>query len=302
MRCKKPFRRHGSLVEFGCGQCQPCRIKNRRVMTHRAMLESLGHGDSCFVTLTYKFVQYGGLDHESATLDPRHTSLWLKRLRERCPQRLRFLLVGEYGDDTERPHYHAIIFGLPACARGETLKGRSCCSTCDLIRETWGKGHIFVGTVTKSSIEYVCGYITKKMTRASDPRLRGRYPEFKRSSQGIGRGSAAQIAKILGGDSGWDYVLKNGDIPHLLKHGGRSFPLGRYMRKKIREAIGFENTDAQEGWALRASAEMCVMHEEAANDPGGPARGYQKALEKKMQALLNIETKQKLFRRRKGVL
>lgn len=301
MKCKKPFVRHGSVIGHGCGQCLPCRIKLRRELTHRGMLESLKHGDSCFVTLTYKYVTYGGLDEKSGTLDPRHTTLWLKRLRERCPQRLRFLLVGEYGDDTERPHYHAIIFGLPACARGETIKSGLCCSTCDLVRETWGKGHILVGSVTKSSIEYVAGYLTKKMTRADDPRLNGRHPEFRRSSQGIGRVAVPDIAKMLTTDTGSNFIIEQGDVPSVLAHGGKKFPLGRYLRKKIREELGFKNTDAQEGWALKASAEMCQLHETAQNDQDGSARGYQKSFAQKMQDMLNIETKHKLFRRKKNV-
>lgn len=49
--CKDPRLRHGILTS--CGQCLPCRVKYRRLWTHRCLLEQRMHSDSSFLTLTY---------------------------------------------------------------------------------------------------------------------------------------------------------------------------------------------------------------------------------------------------------
>lgn len=90
----------------------PCRLNRRRLWTHRLLLEQLKHGDSCFLTLTYdeKHLPEGG------SLVPKHAQDFLKRLRSKTNLKLRYYLVGEYGEDTERPHYHVALFGYPNCA------------------------------------------------------------------------------------------------------------------------------------------------------------------------------------------
>lgn len=226
MLCKKPFR------GFGCGQCLPCRIKVRRVWTHRILLEALCHEESCFVTLTYKDMPPGN------SLDPRHTQLWLKRFRfalsehpRYVHQKLRFYLVGEYGEQTHRPHYHAALFGV-----GNTYEIKT------LIQKTWGLGHVKVGTLTLASAQYIAGYVTKKMTKADDERLCGRHPEFGRMSQGIGRDIAPRIAESLGGK---DEINTLDDIPYVLFHGRRGLPLGRYLRGKLVPLLGLPDKNGK---------------------------------------------------------
>lgn len=46
------------------------------------------------------------------TLRKRDFQLFMKVLRRRTGQKVRYFAAGEYGDKTFRPHYHAIIFGL----------------------------------------------------------------------------------------------------------------------------------------------------------------------------------------------
>ena len=96
-------------MPVGCGQCLPCRINKRREWTFRLELEASLHEHNSFVTLTYadQFLP------EDGSVNPRHTQLWLKRLRKVLdPRKVRFFLCGEYGDQTFRPHYHACLFGV----------------------------------------------------------------------------------------------------------------------------------------------------------------------------------------------
>lgn len=102
---------------FGCGQCLPCRVNRRRIWTHRIMLEAAQYHDNSFVTLTY--------DEEKLPVDlsvtPRTLQLFMKRLRKVYPNRIRYFGVGEYGDQTMRPHYHLALFNFASCARGQTV-------------------------------------------------------------------------------------------------------------------------------------------------------------------------------------
>lgn len=79
---------------------------------------------------------------------------------------VRFYMCGEYGSQTRRPHYHAILFGYDfhdkkrwkKTASGETLY------TSDQLTKIWGKGHATTGEVTFNSAAYVARYIMKKIT------------------------------------------------------------------------------------------------------------------------------------------
>lgn len=219
------------------------------------MLESLCHGDNSFVTLTYSDENLP----DGGNLVPKDTQDWLKRLRfawsERCkdldiPHRpLRYYLVGEYGDDTKRPHYHVALFGYPTCLRGRTKHPKknqpmSCCIHCDFLYKTWGHGGVDVGDLTLHSAQYICGYVTKKMTAKGDPRLDNKHPEFARMSRrpGIGATAMQTVADALFTKHGADEVHLLGDVPNSLMHGGRKLPLGRYLKGKLRDEIGMDQT------------------------------------------------------------
>lgn len=160
MLCKQPFVR--GLQAHACGQCMPCRLNRRRLWTHRIMLEAAKHPRNLFVTLTYNDEHHP----KGGSLQPRDSELWLKRFRFQLqPQHVRYYLVGEYGDQTWRPHYHAALFGVGI-------------EVAELVNSTWGKGFTQCGPLTLQSAQYIAGYVTKKMNRKEDARLQGRAPEF----------------------------------------------------------------------------------------------------------------------------
>lgn len=229
--CKNPFQGHG------CGQCLPCRLNRRRVMTHRLMLESRLHEFNSFVTLTYDNAHLP----EGGTLVPRHLELFLKLLRKRVyPRLIRFYGVGEYGEETFRPHYHLALFGISHLEW-------------ELVQGCWPHGAVdnpvkrVLGTLTLDSAQYLCGYVTKKMTKECDPRLGGRYPEFARMSNrpGIGAGAIPAIAASLNDSIGARYLSQNLDVPLFLKEGRKTLPLGKYLRSKLREETGFNQKDRE---------------------------------------------------------
>lgn len=241
MLCRSPFVKAGAA--FPCGRCEPCSFNRKRLWKHRIMLESACHEANCFLTLTYRDEDLPR-DDGIPVLRPVHLQLFLKRLRSAVDFKFRFYGVGEYGDKSDRPHYHIILFGFPTCIRGRTGRkplstepnAAECCDICRLVSSTWGFGNVDLGTVTSDSAAYVADYTIKRMTRHDDIRLNGRTPEFCRMSlrPGIGADAVFDLAS--------DLMLHNLDneidVPTALKHGKSNLPLGRYLRRKLREAIG----------------------------------------------------------------
>lgn len=241
MLCSKPY--FQGLQPYPCGQCMCCLFNKRRLWASRIMLESLMHEQSVFCTLTYsdEYLPPGG------TLVPRHVQLYLKRLRLIRP--VRFFASGEYGEENGRPHYHLALFGQPLCLNGRTVHRRNpdfrCCSNCEEMRRTWGMGGIDLAELTPESAGYIAGYIAQKLTSTRHDHknwLQGRHPEFGRMSRRPGLGAAAvpEIARVVLRQA-QTVIEKTGDVPQsLLIAGGKSVPIGRYLRRLIREEVGFE--------------------------------------------------------------
>lgn len=246
MLCKSPYT-HKTGEIFPCGQCLPCRLNRRRVWAHRMMLESDCHEHNSFVTLTYDDNHLP----KTGSLEPDLVKKWFKNFRDdyrkKTGSKLRFYLVGEYGDKSFRPHYHVIIFGYPSCLNEYRKKwlrkrGKGCdCDNCVNIQRSWGKGFTDVGNVTLHSVQYVAGYVTKKMTSKDDMRLKGRKPEFARMSNrpGIGALAVDYIAEALfDNETGELQLTEKGDVPVALFYAGKQLPLGRYLRSKLQEKLG----------------------------------------------------------------
>lgn len=213
----------GNLA-FGCGQCLPCRINRRRLWQWRMFYESTLHQQNCFVTLTYSDESLPSC----GTLVPDHLKAWLKRLRRRLePRTFKFFAVGEYGDETHRPHYHACLFGV-----GELDAG--------VIDATWGHGLTATFEFNEFTAQYTAGYVIKKLTKPDDSRLHGRHPEFSRQSNrpGLGARAMAVLADQLHHVAGLDHIIRTGDVPTHLVIGKRKIPIGRYLRQKLREEMG----------------------------------------------------------------
>jgi len=248
MKCVSPFvNREGA---FGCGQCLPCKVTKRRTWAHRILLEALDVGakNCSFCTLTYDE------DAVPRSVEVRELQLWQKRLRKSCsPRRLRFFSVGEYGDQSFRPHYHSAVFGLGPCQLGGKIAGECPCPSCSVVRSTWGLGHVLVRPLDPIRAQYIAGYVVKKMTHAQDTRLGGRNPEFARMSlkPGIGADAMHNVASEI-----LRYNLEDRDVPTTLQLSGKHFPLGKYLRGKLRELVGQEEklpspSQVQQAYAMQ---------------------------------------------------
>lgn len=183
---------------LACGYCQGCRLEKSRQWAVRITHESRLHERNSFLTLTYT-------DEDlplGRSLDTSHPQLFMKRLRKRLPNKVRFFLCGEYGDLTQRPHYHLALFGhdfhQDRKIHSRTPHGDDL-YTSALLEEVWGMGHCPIGDLTFESAAYIARYVMKKAYGAGQEFI-DRYvdqstglvrePEFVRMSlkPGIGRG------------------------------------------------------------------------------------------------------------------
>lgn len=304
MRCRNPYVQ--GVRAFPCGQCMPCRLNRRRVWTHRLLLEQLQHGDSAFVTLTYDDFHLP----LGESLVPKDAQDWLKRFRKDIyPLKVRYYLVGEYGDESFRPHYHVALFGYPTCRFGVSRYSRSrlsCCDVCDRVRDTWSRGNVSLGTLEPHSAQYIAGYVTKKMTSVDDPRLGGRHPEFARMSLRPGLGYDAlfelssEILKL-------DLVDPQGDVPSALRHGSRLLPLGRYLRRKLRSMV-LGNEAAPASTLAQLEALVRPLYEAAdAATASLKVQGARSTLFKNLlidsgqQAVASMEARNRIYKKRNSI-
>jgi len=168
-------------LDLPCGQCAGCRLERSRQWAIRCVHESTLHDESCFVTLTYSPEKLP----PGRTLVHRDFQLFLKRVRQSVrrkeiaqAQRLglepkhkgvRFYMCGEYGEEGNRPHYHALLFGYrPTDGRyfGTGESGADTFSSASL-DALWGLGFTTFGECTFESAAYTARYVMKKINGAA---------------------------------------------------------------------------------------------------------------------------------------
>lgn len=142
-----------------------CRLERSRQWAircvHEAKMQPGGMANNEFITLTYDDDHY-----EDPRLDYRDFQLFMKRLRQEVKTPLRFFMCGEYGEQTRRKHFHALIFGYRFPDRKHYKKsssGEAIYSSVQLSK-VWTFGNAFTGSVTYKSAQYISSYIIKKIT------------------------------------------------------------------------------------------------------------------------------------------
>ena len=179
-------------MEVACGQCLGCRLDRSRMWAMRIVHESSLWeitGGNCFVTLTYRDPVECNEDQlrsrfhvpDDWSLQKKHVQDFMKRLRKRFDNKIRFFGVGEYGHrckhgiDLERvgcplcnvgrPHYHICLFNVSfadlvpyGSERGELRY------TSPFLESVWKYGFVDVGELNFASAAYVARYCLKKVT------------------------------------------------------------------------------------------------------------------------------------------
>lgn len=139
-------------LDLPCGRCIGCRIRRTQEWAIRCMNEAAMHPHNSFVTLTYD------QEHDAQSLDYTHFQAFLRSLRRTTP--VRFFAAGEYGEQTNRPHWHALLFGVafsPMEQIGKQLY-RS-----PALEKHWPHGYSSIGEVNLTTARYVASYCIKKV-------------------------------------------------------------------------------------------------------------------------------------------
>lgn len=150
----------------GCGSCLGCRADQAKQWAHRLTHEARSHEDAYFLTLTY--------DEEhlprNGSLAPEHLQGFFKRLRRHYSgRRISYYSCGEYGERTDRPHYHAVLCGAPFLDR-DRLPDRASGPvwTSPTLTEKWPYGLHEFTPVSHAAAAYVAGYVRKKIRSRFD--------------------------------------------------------------------------------------------------------------------------------------
>lgn len=178
-----------------CGVCMSCRIARSKEWSVRIMHEMTDWNESSFVTLTYS----DDCLPEYASLNKVALQKFLKRLRKKVEKVIRYYACGEYGETTERPHYHLILFGYrpdDLVLYKKTEFGPLFISS--ELRELWPYGNNTVGDVSRMSARYVAEYVNKKVLgKESDEYYGEREKPFSLMSKGIGLSWAEENSENL---------------------------------------------------------------------------------------------------------
>lgn len=182
----KPTGKTHEKMDVACGQCIGCRTDRALMWAMRIVHESTLYQDSygnCFITLTYRDreecteqqLRDGHHIPDDWSLNKKHFQDFIKRLRKHLPQKIRYFHCGEYGTETQRPHYHACLFNCDfedVCVYKED-EGIITYSS-PTLQKLWPYGFSTVGELNYETACYTARYVLKKITghQAADHYLR----------------------------------------------------------------------------------------------------------------------------------
>ena len=150
-------------INLPCGQCIGCRLNRSVMWATRCMHEAQLYDDNCFITLTFDeehLPQDYSLNHD-------YFQKFMKRLRKEIyPRKVRYFMCGEYGDDTWRPHFHAILFNwdFPDKIKYSVTGNENPYFISEQLYRLWPFGFHLIGELTFETAAYVARYCVKKIT------------------------------------------------------------------------------------------------------------------------------------------
>lgn len=217
-----------------CGKCPQCLKRRQNQWSFRLNEEKKRSTSVSFLTFTYETPPLTSCGLQ--TLEKTHWQLFMKKLRKNVKNhQLKYYMCGEYGTNTQRPHYHAIMFNLPQSYLQNSHK----------LHSTWEHGHIYIAQANLATMHYVIGYLQKGNIVSesidyttgeitTDPRQR----EFSLMSKKLGLSYITpQMAKYH----------TNRLQSYVTGQGGQKMSMPRYFRDKIftKEEKNLMNEDAE---------------------------------------------------------
>lgn len=215
---------NGVAHKVPCDKCAFC-LQNKRsawmFRIHHEMRNQEYRG--WFLTLTYDQRHVPRTASGRLSLRFRDVQLYLKRLRK-LKYYCKYICVGEYGGETDRPHYHMLLWtDAPVSVLEEEWKSS---------KDGTRMGNIHFGSITMQSAMYCLKYIIQPKVRMEDEvdcfgrLVPGREKTRAQFSRGLG-------LSYLTADV-YEWHTSDYDNPEMFSYiDGRKVGLPRYYKQKI---------------------------------------------------------------------
>lgn len=239
------------FTEIPCGHCIECYLNYSQQWANRCMLELTDY-EPCecwFLTLTYDNEHIPDINSDmfAGTLLKEDLQKFWKRLRQFVERdvgersRIRYFACGEYGTNTFRPHYHAILYGFPWVDLQPWSRSKSGFPLfrSTLLESIWKNGIVCLSPVTWETCAYTARYVMKKVDKSYDQKLyfeNNLEPEFITMSRRPGIGlSYYELNK--------DKIYKFDQIIISTMDGGKIIKPPKYYDSKfeVDDPIAYEN-------------------------------------------------------------
>lgn len=196
-----------------CGKCIQCKTKDQNEYVQRCINAANEDGQVWFVTLTYnnesvpvneegELIEDTGEVISYLSLDREDIKKWKKRVKIRYERRygkkleLKYIICGEYGPRTHRPHYHGMFFGLDkdAARMLEEDWNENCGFTCFKYIPTFSVD----GSNQVEKVAKYCSKYCVKVNELEDESVINQLVQKPRkmTSQGLGVPSAKKMLQL----------------------------------------------------------------------------------------------------------
>lgn len=215
-----------------CGKCEVCRDNEAKAWRFRLNEEFNKCNNAVFITLTYNdnSLHYEHLSNslgqcfKCPTVCKSDIQKFFKRLRKNCErigygEKIKYFLVSEYGPNTLRPHYHAVIFNFPTFSPYELHNKYK---RIEFLQACWNLGYVDLGNVTPKAINYVTKYVC--MQTELPEHLKMHAKPFRLVSKGLGKCFLDKKETI-------EYLKNN--LTSYINLGYVKKTLPRYLKDKI---------------------------------------------------------------------
>ena len=235
-------------TQVPCGKCEECKKARARGWAFRILKEAEKYENNYFITFTYddNFLPINSFGINTLVKDEmskfnKKLKTYLKRIGKNSD--FRFYLVGEYGGQTFRPHYHVIYFNLDLPVDDFKLfkyENGYPTFTSDWLSNTWSKGFVSIGFVDVGSACYVARYVDKKLNRSKEEK------EFLSNIDIVSEFSNCSRRPGIGADF-LDKVVSNikNEI-YSCSIRGNDFSLPLYYSKKVKDLLDPETLNKYE--------------------------------------------------------
>lgn len=243
MYCTNPNYINGRFTP--CRHCKACEVAKKKEWADRLIIESTYWPYSYFVSMTY--------DPEhmppDLSLRPKEMVDWKKRLGYYFGKVPQLYYCGEYGDEGDLPHYHAIVF----CDSDQFHN----------ILKSWTLGRISIEFCTPERCAYTTGYTTEKIDKPE--RTDGRHPEFHGASRKppLGYRLLFDILEKMATNDGFrERILRHVYPPYSVQIGGKNIRLPPYIRNKLAPLWREFNAEKQKTFTEQKKAESQIILEQ----------------------------------------